>query len=86
MQDCFQMMINYQNNYLSRKKVEEKVWRMPLHKNYDKLINSKNADMQNKIIGEQDLLLRAIFTKIYSNKHHGLFQILEWRFQNMVVH
>ena len=27
--------------------VEEKVWRMPLHKNYDKLINSKNADMQN---------------------------------------
>ena len=29
------------------KKVEEKVWRMPLHKNYDKLMNSKNADMQN---------------------------------------
>ena len=28
-------------------KVEEKVWRMPLHTNYDKLINSKNADMQN---------------------------------------
>ena len=28
-------------------KVEEKVWRMPLHKNYDKLINSKSADMQN---------------------------------------
>ena len=28
-------------------KVEEKIWRMPLHKNYDKLINSKNADMQN---------------------------------------
>ena len=28
-------------------KVEEKVWRMPLHKNYDNLINSKNADMQN---------------------------------------
>ena len=28
-------------------KVEEKVWRMPLHKNYDKLINSKNADVQN---------------------------------------
>ena len=27
--------------------VGEKVWRMPLHKNYDKLINSKNADMQN---------------------------------------
>ena len=29
------------------KKVEEKLWRMPLNKNYDKLINSKNADMQN---------------------------------------
>ncbi len=28
-------------------KVDEKVWRMPLHKNYDKLIESKNADMQN---------------------------------------
>ena len=28
-------------------KVGEKVWRMPLHKNYDQLINSKNADMQN---------------------------------------
>ena len=27
--------------------VEEKLWRMPLHKNYDKLIDSKNADMQN---------------------------------------
>ncbi len=29
------------------KKVEEKLWRMPLNKNFDKLINSKNADMQN---------------------------------------
>ncbi len=28
-------------------KVEEKLWRMPLHKNYDKLMDSKNADMQN---------------------------------------
>ena len=28
-------------------KVDEKVWRMPLSENYDKLINSKNADMQN---------------------------------------
>jgi leucyl aminopeptidase len=31
----------------SGEKVEEKLWRMPLHKNYDKLMNSKNADMQN---------------------------------------
>ena len=28
-------------------KVKEKVWRLPLHKNYDKLINSTIADMQN---------------------------------------
>ncbi len=28
-------------------KVDEKIWRMPLHKNFDKLIDSKNADMQN---------------------------------------
>ena len=31
----------------SGKKVDEKVWRMPLNENYDKLINSNNADMQN---------------------------------------
>ena len=28
-------------------KVQEKLWRMPLHKNYDKLMDSKNADVQN---------------------------------------
>jgi len=28
-------------------KVKEKVWRLPLHSNYDKLINSTIADMQN---------------------------------------
>ncbi len=27
--------------------VDEKVWRMPLNNNFDKLIDSKNADMQN---------------------------------------
>tara|TARA_B100001057_G_scaffold232137_1_gene232346 strand:+ start:21 stop:1196 length:1176 start_codon:yes stop_codon:yes gene_type:complete len=31
----------------SGQKVEEKLWRMPLHKNYDKLMDSKNADVQN---------------------------------------
>ncbi len=41
------------NDELSRKifnvgeKVKEKVWRLPLHDNYDKLINSTIADMQN---------------------------------------
>ena len=29
------------------KKVNEKVWRLPLHKNFDKLMDSKTADMQN---------------------------------------
>jgi len=28
-------------------KVDEKVWRLPLHKNYDKLMDSKIADVQN---------------------------------------
>ena len=28
-------------------KVDEKVWRLPLNENYNKLMNSKNADMQN---------------------------------------
>ena len=28
-------------------KTDEKLWRMPLSKSYDKLINSKNADMKN---------------------------------------
>ena len=36
-----------QNRLEAGDKVEEKLWRMPLHKNFDKLINSKNADMQN---------------------------------------
>ena len=37
------------SNQLSKagEKVGEKVWRMPLNDNYDKLINSKKADMQN---------------------------------------
>jgi len=33
--------------YEAGEKVKEKVWRLPLHKNFDKLMNSKNADMQN---------------------------------------
>ncbi len=41
------------NNKLSKQlyeageKVDEKVWRLPLHKNYDKLMDSKTADIQN---------------------------------------
>ena len=33
--------------FYAGEKVEEKVWEVPLHKNYDKLMNSKNADVQN---------------------------------------
>jgi len=33
--------------YKSGEDVNEKVWRLPLHKNYDKLINSPIADVQN---------------------------------------
>jgi len=33
--------------FKSGEEVNEKVWRLPLHKNYDKLINSEIADMQN---------------------------------------
>ena len=33
--------------YNAGEKGKKKVWRMPLNKNFDKLIDSKNADMQN---------------------------------------
>ncbi len=33
--------------FVAGEKVNEKVWRLPLHKNYDKLMNSTIADMQN---------------------------------------
>ena len=36
-----------ENIFESSKVVNEKVWRLPLHKNYDKLINSSIADVQN---------------------------------------
>jgi len=35
------------NIFKSSEKVNEKVWRLPLHKNYDKLIDSPIADVQN---------------------------------------
>jgi len=36
-----------ENIFKASKNVNEKVWRLPLHKNYDKLMDSKIADMQN---------------------------------------
>ena len=42
MQVYFQMMINYQIKLIDAgEKVEEKVWRMPLNKNFDKLMTQK---------------------------------------------
>ena len=35
------------NIFKASENVNEKVWRLPLHKNYDKLINSTIADVQN---------------------------------------
>ena len=54
--------------------VEEKLWRMPLHKNYDKLMNSKNADMQNiNYVGGAGSTTAAQFLQRFIlNKHHGL--------------
>ena len=49
-------------------KVDEKVWRLPLTKNYDKLMNSKNADMQNKLCWRSKFDYScSIFTKFIIN-------------------
>ena len=59
------MMTNYQIKYWAGDKSKKK-YRMPLHKNYDKLINSKNADMQNiNMLVELVQLLQLNFYKIY---------------------
>ena len=48
MEDFFQMTTNLSKQLIQAgEKVDEKLWRMPLHKNFDKLMDSKNADMQN---------------------------------------
>ena len=52
-------------------KVDEKVWRLPLNENYNKLMDSKNADMQNinyvggasSITAAQFLVKRFILNK-----------------------
>ena len=66
MLDFFQMMTSYKAIFNAGEKVEEKVWRMPLHKNYDKLINSKNADVQNiNYVGGAGSTTAPNFYKIY---------------------
>ena len=75
MQDCFLMMINSPKEiYNAGLSVEEKVWRMPLHKNYDKLMNSKNADVQNiNYVGGAGSTTAAQFLQRFViKKHPGL--------------
>ena len=47
------------------KSVEEKLWRMPLNENFDKLINSKNADIKYQLRWRSRIYDSAIFAKIY---------------------
>ena len=48
MEGFFQIDDNLSKQIINAgEKVDEKLWRMPFHKNFDKLMNSKNADMQN---------------------------------------
>ena len=64
-------MINYLNNYIiAGKSVEEKLWRIPLNENFDKLINSKNADMQNinYVGGAGSTTAGTIFQRFIINK------------------
>ena len=51
----------------------KKLWRMPLHKNFDKLINSKNADMQNiNYVEVLNLLQHSFYKDLFLKKHIGL--------------
>jgi len=59
------------------KKVDEKVWRLPLHKNFDKLMDSKTADMQNiNYVGGAGSITAAQFLQRFIiNKTPGLILI-----------
>ena len=49
--------------------INEKVWRLPLHKNYDKLMNSKYADVQNiNYAGGAGSITAAQFLQRFVNK------------------
>ena len=49
--------------------INEKVWRLPLHKNYDKLMNSKYADVQNiNYAGGAGSITAAQFLKRFVSK------------------
>ena len=61
---------------------------MPLNKNYDKLMNSKNADVQNiNYIGGAGSTTAAQFLQRFIiNKIHGPFRYCWNGFPNMAVH
>ena len=62
---------------------------MPLHKNYDKLMNSKNADVQNiNYVGGAGSTTAAQFLQRFIiNKTPWAHLILQaWLFQNMEEH
>ena len=48
------------------KSVEEKLWRMPLNDNFDKLTTPKNADMQNINYAGGAGSQQQLFTEIYN--------------------
>ena len=64
-------------------KVEEKLWRMPLHKNYDKLMNSKNVMQNINYVGGAGSTTAAQFLQRFiSNKTPWAHLTLqEWLFK-----
>ena len=65
----FSMMINYQNKYSIWKKVDEKVWRMPLDKNYDKLMVQKCRYAKYKLCrGSRFNYRSSVLTRFILNK------------------
>ena len=69
-------------------KVDEKVWRLPLNENYNKLMDSKNADMQNinYVGGASSITAAEFLERFILNKLLGPQILLEWPFLSMGVH
>ena len=63
------------------KKLES--FRMPLHKNYDKLIDSKNADMQNinYVVGGSTTAAQFLKRFIINKTPWAHLDIAEWLFK-----
>jgi leucyl aminopeptidase len=57
------------NIFKAGEKVNEKVWKLPLHKNYDKLIDSRVADVQNiNYVGGAGSITAAQFLQRFISK------------------